>query len=230
MGPSEGICGEVFWGVIASVENALWEKGDTIRRNTRDLRVAGLKFSHVEFRALTTRFGEDNPILREILSYAQGGGDLVEFFSVLKSKRGQLPDAPAYDVADLKFVNQSSGTIINEEYIKDTIVDESFEPDGFIINLPVAYETMLDANDNIEYEGAAVSQYAQVAASVKKRYITTQLYVPKANLRRCWRHDNGKLGLSEIGVLVNNVIIMCHRYLADPTNAIAIRMLFRSSF
>ena len=227
-GPLEGICGEVFWGVIASVENALWEKGDTIRRNTRDLRVAGLKFSHVEFRALTTRFGKENPILREILSYAQGGGDLCEFFNVLKSKRGQLPNVPAYNVSDLKFVNQSSGTIVEEEHIKDSIVDENFEPDGFIINLPVAYETMLDENSNIEYEGAAIMPNAQVPASVKKRYITTAIYVPKANMRRCWRHDNGKLGLSEIGVLVNNIVIMSHRYLADPTRTIGIRMLFRS--
>jgi len=227
-GPSEGVCGEVFWGVIASVENALWERGDTVRRNTRDLRVAGLKFSHVEFRALTTRFGKDNPILKEILSYAQGGGDLVEFFNVLKSKRGEWPDAPLYQAGELKFVNQSSGTIIEEEHIKDTIVDESFAPDGFLIQLPVAYETMLDDKDNVEYEGAAVSPYAQVPASVKKRYVTNVLYVPKANLRRCWQHDNGKLGLSEVGVLVNNVVIMCHRYLADPSNHISIRMLFRS--
>jgi hypothetical protein len=65
MGKLEGVCGEVFWGVIASVENALWDENATIRRDIKGLRRAGLKLSHVEMRALETRFGKDNALLTE---------------------------------------------------------------------------------------------------------------------------------------------------------------------
>lgn len=229
IGPVEGVSGDVFWGVIASVENALWDGGDTIRRNTRDLRVAGLKFSHVEFRALQTRFGKENPILDEVLTYAQGAGDLVEYFKVIRSKMGEIPNegpANVYTFNQLNYVNQDTGTIIDEKYIEGTIVDEQFEPEGFYVRLPVTYETLLDQYGNVEYEGAA-RQSVESQGNLK-RYLTDMIYVPKANMRRCWRHDNGKLGLNEISVLVNNILIMSWRYVCDPENAVHIRMLYRA--
>lgn len=227
VGPLTGICGEVFWGVIASVENALWGKGATIRRNTRDLRVAGLKFSHVELRSLQTRFGKDNPISAEILSYVQGGDDLHEYFKMLKSKRAEVPkDAPVHHAKDLAFVNQSSGTIVDKSIIEGTIVDEKFEPDGFVIQLPVSYQVMTDEKGEAEYEGA-VNAGSNVPGNVENVYTFDKIYIPKSRMRRCWQHDNGKLGLNEIGVLVNNIVIMSHRYAADPQNIITIRMLYQ---
>ncbi len=67
-GKLRGVCGTVFWGATKDVEEQLWDRNDTIRRNGRELRVAGLKFSSVEFRALITRFGKDNTILDEVKS------------------------------------------------------------------------------------------------------------------------------------------------------------------
>ena len=225
-GPVDGICGEVFWGVIASVENSLWSEGATIRKNTRDHRTAGLKFSHVEMRALQTRFGKDNPILGEVLSYAQGSDDLHENYKVLQSKKGILPEGAAQrHIFDVNFVNQSSGTIIDEEFITDTVVDENFEPEGFILQLPVAYQVWRDSKGIVTYEGTPAST---IPGDVKEVYTYDKIYVPKASMRRCWKHDSGKYGLNEIGVLVNNIVIMAHRYAGEPTETRHISMLYRS--
>jgi len=225
-GPVEGVCGEIFWGVIASVENSLWGEGATIRKNTRDLRTAGLKFSHVEMRALQTRFGKDNSILGEVLTYAQGSDDLHENFMVLQSKKGILPvGMPQQHVFDINFVNQASGTIVDEEFITDTVVDENFEPNGFILQLPVAYQVWRDAKGKVIYEGVPA---AIIPDDVKEVFTYDKIYVPKSNMRRCWKHDNGKYGLNEIGVLVNNILIMAYRYAGEPTETRHISMLYRA--
>lgn len=226
MGKLEGICGEIFWGVIASVENALWGKNATIRRDIKGLRRAGLKLSHVEIRALETRFGKDNAILTEILSYAQGSDNIHENLKVIKSKRGELPvDVPTYQTKNLKCVDQSAGTIVDEEYIKDTIVDDYFAPDGFIMQLPITYQVTLDDGE-VTHEGVA----NLLLPTSENVYRFDKIYIPKSSMRQCWKHDNGKFGLNEIGVLVNNMLVMSHRYLADPQSAIAIRMLYNSIY
>jgi len=225
-GPAEGICGEIFWGVIASVENSLWKNDATTRKNTRELRTAGLKFSHVEMRALQTRFGKDNPILGEVLSYAQGSDDLHENFKILQSKKGILPEgANERHIFTVNFVNQSSGTIVDEEFITDTVVDENFEPDGFILQLPVAYQVWRDAKGVVTYEGTPSQG---IPADVKEVFTYDKIYIPKATMRRCWKHDNGKYGLNEIGVLVNNILIMAYRYAGEPTETRHIAMLYRA--
>jgi len=225
-GPADGVCGDIFWGVIASVENSLWSEGATIRKNTRDHRTAGLKFSHVEMRALQTRFGKDNPILGEVLSYAQGSDDLHENFKVLQSKKGILPEGmPQHHIFDVNFVNQSSGTIIDEEFIKDTIVDENFEPEGFILQLPVAYQVWRDSKGAVTYEGTPTKD---IPSDAKEVFTYDKIYIPKSSMRRCWKHDSGKYGLNEIGVLVNNIVIMAYRYAGEPTETRHIAMLYRS--
>jgi hypothetical protein len=229
MGKLEGVCGEVFWGVIASVENALWDENATIRRDIKGLRRAGLKLSHVEIRALETRFGKDNALLTEILSYAQGSDNIHENLKVIRSKRGELPsDVPTYHAKDLSFVDQSSGTIVDEEYIKNTIVDDYFAPDGFIMQLPVMYQVTLDGGEVI-HEGVA-TPIANQASPHDRIYVFDKIYIPKSSMRKCWKHDNGKFGLNEIGVLVNNMLVMSHRYMADPQSTIAIRMLYNSIY
>jgi len=227
MGELEGICGEVFWGVIASVENALWDENTTIKRDIKGLRRAGLKLSHVEIRALETRFGKDNALLTEILSYAQGSDNIHENLKILKSKRGELPsDVPIYHVKDLLSVDQSSGTIVDEECIKNTIVDDYFATDGFIMQLPITYQVTLDDDGKVAHEGVA----NLLLPDSEKVYRFDKVYIPKSSMRKCWKHDNGKFGLNEIGVLVNNMLVMSHRYLADPQNTITIRMLYNSVY
>jgi hypothetical protein len=229
VGPLTGVCGEVFWGVIGSVENSLWSDEATVRRNVRDLRTAGLKFSHVEIRALQTRFGKDNPIIDEVLSYAQGREDIIENIRILESRTGKVPnDVPKYSVDKLKFVNQSSGTIVDEEFIKGTIVDEHFEPDGFVVQLPITYQVVLDENNKSIYEGVASTDVSSIVGDVEKVFVSNEIYAPKAALRRCWRHDNGKWGLSEIGVLLNNILIVANRYTSEPTEPRHLSMLYRA--
>jgi hypothetical protein len=224
-GPVDGVCGDIFWGVIASVENSLWDEGATIRKNTRDLRTAGLKFSHVEMRALQTRFGKDNPILGEVLTYAQGSDDIHENYKVLQSKKGILPEeVPVHHVFDVDFVNQSSGTIVDEEFITDTIVDENFEPAGFTLQLPVAYQVWRDDKGKVTYEGVPARV---IPGDVKEVFTFDKIYIPKSSMRRCWKHDNGKYGLNDIGVLVNNILIMAYRYAGEPTETRHISMLYR---
>lgn len=226
VGPQEGICGEVFWGVIASVENSLWDDGATIRKNARDLRTAGLKFSHVELRALQTRFGKDNPIMDEVLTYAQGSDDLHESIKMLQSKKGILPiGVPQRHVYDVNFVNQSAGTIVDEKFLEGTVVDEKFEPDGFIMQLPVAYQVLRDDKGKVMYEGAPMVGQLN---DVEEAFTFDKIYIPKSSMRRCWRHDSGKFGLNEIGVLINNILVMAYRYVGEPTETRHISMLYRS--
>jgi len=177
-------------------------------------------------RALQTRFGKDNPILGEVLTYAQGSDDLHESFKILQSKKGILPEgANQLHTFDVRFVNQSSGTIIDEEFIIDTVVDEHFEPDGFNMQLPVAYQVWRNAKGDVVYEGAPM---AKIPDDIKEVYSFDKIYIPKSSMRRCWKHDNGKYGLNEIGVLVNNMLVMAYRYAGEPTETRHISMLYRS--
>jgi hypothetical protein len=223
-----GVCGEVFWGVTASVENALWSEEDTVRVNSRLLRTAGLKFSHVELRAIQTRFGKENPLFAEIMSYAQGSQDMHECINILKSKKGILPEGlPVLGLKDILPVNQAFGTIVDEKYLEGTIVDEQICPDGFILQLPVACSVMRDAKGEIVYEGAATPIFGD---KVKEVFNFDKIYVPKGPMRRCWQHDTGKYGLSEYGVLLNNIVALSHRYLAEKENAVNILLMYRSVF
>lgn len=225
-GQLTAVAGKVFWGVTASVENALWDEEDTVRVNNRLLRTAGLKFSHVELRALKTRFGDNNAIYGEVMSYAQGGHDLHETLKILNSKRAILPnDVPVVSFKDIKAVDQSKGTIFAREMIEGTVVDEFIYHDGFVLELPVNYCAMVDATGKVVHEGVN-GGYAP--ANVVKTYNFTKIYIPNASLRRCWQHDTGKYGLSEVGVLLNNLVVMCHRHAAEPNNAVHLNQLYRS--
>ncbi len=218
-GEITGVCGTVFWGVIGQPEGSLWENDATTKKNGRELRTAGLKFSTVEMRALQTRFGKDNPILDEILSYMQGTEDLHEKFTILKSKRGQFPsDKPTIDVRDVKPVNQSAGIIMEQSVVSGTVVDETFQPGGFLLQLPLPYRTHLEDKEtlNLVTEGMAPGPYEPGCVV----YTTDKVYIPHSNLRKCWRHDTGKFGLSEIGALVNNIIIASNRLLVRPEDQI----------
>ncbi len=222
-----GVCGTVFWGVISQPHGALWDKGATTKKNGRELRVAGLKFSTVEFRAIQTRFGKDNPIIDEIMSYAQGTEDLHDKLNILRSKRGEKTTGkPVVRLKDVKPVTQVSSTILDQKEIIGTVVDEMVYPDGFMLKIPLPFQTVVnnrlqtvcegfprevDPQEFISDSGPAITEGAV--------YQTDSIYIPSANLRKCWRHDTGKLGLSEIGVLVNNIVLHGHKILLRPQDA-----------
>jgi len=223
-GKLRGVCGTVFWGVTKDAEDQLWDKNDTIRRNGRELRVAGLKFSSVEFRALITRFGKDNPILDEILSYVQGSEDLHEQVAILRSKTEVLPkDKPTVDVSEVKALIQTTGTMFTKNEISGTVVDEYYMPDGFNLRLPLPYQTTTGEYSKEVTEGIPQAYFEEDVARV---YNIDTIYIPSTNLRKCWRHDTGKYGLSDLGVLVNNIVKMSHAYLEDPDNPVNIRMFY----
>lgn len=229
LGELKGVVGKVFWGVIAQPEGSLWNRGATTKKNGRELRTAGLKFSTVEFRALSTRFGKDNAVLDEIMSYAQGTEDLHEKLSILKSKVGQLPSRkPVVSVSDLKWVNQMDGTIMDKSAVLGTVVDELIYPGGFILQMPAAYQVAIPADPTQEVsEGGVRDVFPH--ENMKSVHRFSQIYIPDATLRKCWRHSTGKYGLSEIGAIVNNMII-CGNRLAASQDAAAYTLFYQSIY
>lgn len=224
------VCGVVFWGCIKTPEDQIWEEGDTTVRNGKEVRIAGLKFSHVEFKALQTRFGEDNPISDEIMSYAQGGENIREMLIMMESRAGHHPKKPVLTMDQVKAVNQTSSTIIPGNYIDGTIVDEYFMPDGFNLQLPIPLQTVLNEKNEYVYEGppGEINPMLSPESPIKAIYITDKLYIPSGVMRKCWRHDTCNYGLSDIGVLVNNVIVMSQRLIADPQSTTNYTMYFRA--
>ena len=221
-GKLHGICGRVFWGCIKTPENQIWKSGVTTSHDNKGIRNAGLKFSHVEIRALKTRLGEQNPVIDEIMSYAQGAENLQEMLNMVSSKIGILPENKVIkDVTNTKPINQNNGTIIPGQCINDTVIDEFFVPNGFIFKLPSPYQTLLDINDEILYEGfPQIKEHInpQLLEKVTSSYLIDKIYIPNGVLRKCWHHDSGKYGLNDIGTIVNNVILMSHRLVQSSFN------------
>jgi hypothetical protein len=179
-------------------------------------------------RSIQTRFGKDNPIFAEIMSYVQGGDDLHETLNILRAKKAQLPPGlPVVHVKDILPVDQSAGSIVAEKAIEGTIVDEHIHPDGFILQLPIEAGVIRNGKGEIVYQGGKVVFPPEGAKEV---YNFDKIYIPKSALRRCWQHDTGKYGLSEVGVLLNNLVVMCHRHMAAPQEVIHVRMYFWALF
>jgi len=215
-GDLTGVCGKVFWGVTHDPEDMLWDKNETVRRNGRDIRVAGLKFSHVELRALTTRFGKNNPILDEIMSYVQGGEDINEMINMLESKRGNLPTGkPVVSVQNILPVNQSGNVMTNLADMVGTVADENLLPEGFILQLPVSYQVVIgkDLSSKKEYVTIIEGWPFEVedGPEIISKHCVDKIYVPYANLRRPWRHQSGKYGLTDITAVLNKIITISHR-------------------
>ena len=218
-GEVTGVCGTVFWGVIAQPEGSLWGSSSTTKKNGRELRTAGLKFSTVEIRALQTRFGKDNPVIDEIFHYMQGTEDLQEKFNVMKSKRGwSSTDKETLYIGEVTPVDQTSGVIMDPEVVSGTVVDENFKPEGFFLQLPYVFRTILENAKTMKLEAEGMCPGPYDPANVM--YETDKIYIPHSNLRKCWKHDTGKFGLSEIGALINNIIISTRRLLIRPEDQI----------
>lgn len=232
--PEEGettraVCGTVFWGVSKDVEDQLWDYDDTVKTNGRDLRTAGLKFSTVEFKALETIFGKDNAILREVLTYTQGTEVIEESLKMLRSKTGVLPtDVPVKSVYEVKEIDQSGGTMFSKESLEGTVADEFYNPEGMVLQLPVLYQTAVAHKRDDNYEGPVVLFEGQYDKSKYHGiYLTDKIYVPSGAMRRSWRHSTGMYGMSEISVLLNNIIAMSNRYREEPENTYRLTALYR---
>ena len=213
------LAGKVFWGVTHDADDTTWKPNAAISTNARGLRDCGLKFSTIEFRALSTRFGEDNAIEKEILSYAQGFEDLRELLEILKFKTGHTSlEYITRNVNDIVPLNQETGILLTEDALKGSIVDSSLEENGFLLKLPMKYQVVLDANYAILAEGFPCEVPNELnGKAVAYKIVFDTIYVPYGNLRRCWKHDNGLIGLNDIGNALNTIVVMSKRYMAEPT-------------
>ena len=211
-GEFSAVVGKIFWGVTKDPEDQLWEGDRTVITNNREERISGLKFSHVELKALATRFGPGNPIAKEILSYAQGVNVIADEIKILRSVKGDLDDnLPIIDVKDVKCVNTVDGMFHTPDKIAGTIVDENFMSDGFILKLPSEFQVILE-KDNLEESLMGLPQEVQNSES-KIAYQYDKIFIPNAFMRRCWRHPSGKWGLSTVGIYVNHIITCAHKFI-----------------
>lgn len=218
-GDHSAIVGEIFWGVIKDPEDQMWDDEKTEITNNRELRTSGLKFSHVEMKALTTRFGPGNPLLKEIIAQSQGVEILQDEINILKSAKGELPAGyPVIDVKDVGYVDVNSGIFHTLDEIKGTIVDDEFFSEGFILRLPCYFQVIVE-NENIEDFIMGLPQEVQGNGG-KTEYLYNSIFIPNALLRRCWRHGSGKWGLNTIGLYINHIVSSCHLFIATgDTNA-----------
>lgn len=224
------VAGNVFWGVTHDADDTTWRPGATTAVNGRGLRDAGLKFSTIEFRALTTRFGADNAIEKEILHYAQGYEDVAELINVLKHQAGKKSvQYMMHNVKDMKPLHQEEGIMVQEEDLKGTVVDPSLPEEGFLLRLPVEYQVVLDHNFEILASGFPCAVGDTIGDTpVFKVVMLDSIYVPYGNLRKCWKHDVGKVGLNDIGNALNTVVVMSHNYLTNNSEAFNVTMLYKA--
>lgn len=216
-GEKEGIVGKMFWGVTKDPEDQLWDDSRLAVINNKELRTSGLKFSHVEMKAITTWFGPGNPICAEILSYAQGGLNLRDEIRILKSAHGEIDDSfPIIAAKDINCIDSSTGIFHSLDAIKGTIVDEDFMPDGFVMQLPVQVQAIVEKNDPNKY----VIGIPQPVEDIENKnvYIFDKIFIPNSLLRRCWRHPSGKWGLSTIGSYVNHIVNCIKKFTQSDNN------------
>ena len=211
-GEFQAIVGSMFWGVTKDAEDQLWDGDRTVVTNNRELRTSGLKFSHVEMKALVTRFGPQNPVLKEILSHSQGVEILLDEIRILRSAKGDIdPSYPVVDAKDVGFVDTADGIFHPLAAIKGTIVDEEFMPEGFALRLPSYFQVIIEKGrlDNFTW---GLPQEVQ-NPDEKIEYMYNTIFVPNALIRRCWRHASGKWGLNTVGAHLNRIIICCHKFI-----------------
>ncbi len=233
IGNISGICGKVFWGVIKDVETAIWSKLDTKATNNKGIRTAGLKFSSIEFKALETRFGMNNAITKEIMSYSQGKFIIEEQLKILKSKCGELDNTKkTVHINDVIGVDPKLGSIVPEECIKNTIGDSCYYPDGFIMILPVSYQIIRNKSGKILHEGNPVE--CEPIHNTDDKEIPTsvvtidRIYIPKGIIRSSWKHSNGNYGLNNLTAIINNLININIRYNEDKTNGITMSLIYKT--
>ncbi len=225
------VCGKVFWGVTHDADDTTWRKGVVENTNGRGNRTHGLKFSTIEFRALNTRFGNDNHIEKEILSYSQGIKDVREYINILRSKLGKF----IYTTKTIHVNNilpmLSESTMYTESQLENTIADPNKHFGGFYMQLPIKYQMVIGEDDEILSDGFPGIVGDEVGGiKVKKKIIIDKLYVPCYSLRKCWKHDVSMYGTSEISNLLNIIIIMCHKYKEDPHSGINLTMIYKSIY
>jgi len=225
------VCGKVFWGTTHDADDTTWTKERLNKTNTRGHRSSGLKFSTIEFRALNTRFGNNNAIEKEILSYASGAKDIREWINVLRSKLGKfIYNSGTIDIYDIKPAI-TNGVLYSKEQLKDTIADSNKHLEGFYLKLPVKYQLVLSEAGEVLSDGFPSSVGETInGIPVKEKIVIDKIYVPYYNLRKSWNHSVGKYGLSDTSNLLNILITMCHRYKDDPESGVGLSLIYKAIY
>jgi len=215
-GEFQAVTGKMFWGVAKDAEDQVWDDKQTNIVNNKGLRISGLKFSHVELKALVTRFGPKNPVVDEILSYAQGAEILRDEIRVLQSATGLVDNNYiTIDAKDVMYVNTDKGFLHDNKEIAGTIVDDSFFPDGFLLRLPCFIQAVVNKDDLEDYSiGVLDNDLDKTQYTI---YQFNTIFIPNSLLRRCWKHASGKWGLSVVGNLVNRIVHMSHEFINNKT-------------
>jgi len=224
----KGVCGTVFWGVTHDADDTTWNEKEVQRETAANIRHKGLKFSPIEFKALETRFGKDNAITEEILSYVQGTELVTENLKILESVIGKYdPTLPVYKPAELKNIEYASGNMLTKENIIGTIADETYIKDGFYIQLPFIYRTAFGPEGFVIFEGPQLSNIP--VQNEISAYITDRLYVPCGKLRMCWEHPTlGLYGVSLIVSRLKALLSAATRYNTDQASAIVFGIYARA--
>jgi hypothetical protein len=226
------IVGKMFWGVTKDPEDQIWDEEKTFITNNKELRTSGLKFSHVEFKALVTRFGPENPIIEEIFAHTQGAEIIQDEIKILESIEGKFDEAlPIVDTKSIKSIDSTKGIFHNPQEVEGTIMDENLMPDGFILKLPTKFQVTSKINGNLEETFVNVPQTTNNSPDVTT-FVLDKIFVPTALLRRCWRHQAGRLGMSQIGAYLNRIVDLSNKF-TDTSNVnflVSLMQAIRSYF
>lgn len=204
------VCGWVFWGLIKDPEDALWTRGDVLKRSNVGLRTSGVKLSHVELRALSTNLGVQSNLIKEVLSHQEGADIIGEYMTLVRSSRGEVrAETPVVDIMDLKPVDQTTSVFHTKEELLGTLSEEGSYEEGLYLKLPFYFETRVPKSK------ASLISERIVLNPVDEEYDgrvyrTNLIYVPSSDLREPWQHQSGLWGLSDLAGLVNNLLVAIH--------------------
>jgi len=211
-GTFNSICGWVHWGVTKTPEEQLWEGKDTWQTDQRGLRIRGNKVSPIEIKALTTLLGPGSKTVKEILNEQQGSEEVQELLWVIDGLRGNyLSSLPVVNPETFCYKPAGLGTFHSEAELAGSLADETMYPNGCYIQLPITLRIEIPLNrwkgEIVEGISGEENSYAQEA----RVFETDRLMVPSFALRQPWKHPTGKLGLSDICTMLNQIIESCDR-------------------
>lgn len=220
-GRHNAVAGWIHWGCIKTPEDQLWTKHDTTQPNENNVRIAGNKISHIEMKALFTIFGVKNPVIKEIMEYQQGDALVFPAIEILEKTISQeKDDCPVITSDMLAPITQSLGTFYPLEDLDGTIADVNTYPDGCWLSFPEGYGYLL-GNDKNTF--GKIEKLKDMSGRV-----ISKIFLPKASLRKPWKHSTGLYGLTDFAAHANNLIMSFQAMSegADAVTAQTARKLF----
>ena len=203
-GKYKAVCGWVHWGCIKTPEDQIWTKFDTNSTNNKDVRTAGNKISHIELKSLITIFGKSNPIVQEIMEHWQGYEAVFESLKILNTLKDKNPVLPVIDVSQINYINQNSSFFHDLVELTGSISDESFMPEGFFVSLPEDYCYVVRRTSHLTF--AEDFMLSKDVEPNEDQIVLNKILIPKAFMRKPWKHQSGKYGLTEVSALANAVV------------------------